>query len=339
MGKLKFSAIGLQHAHIYGMCTELIAAGAELISCYDSDPAALAAFKARFPNIPAAREEAEILEDTSIALIAGAAVPNERAALGMRVMRHGKDYFTDKGPFTTLDQLADVRRVIAETGKKYMVCYSERLQSESSEYAATLIRAGRIGKVVQITGMGPHRLAASSRPAWFFDKSRYGGIIADICCHQFEQFLYFSGETDAEVCHARAENIAHPEYPGLEDFCEVSLQGKNGTAGYFRVDWLTPDGLPAWGDGRTFIIGTEGYIELRKNIDITGAHPGGEHLFITTNAAPTEYIDCKNTVGHPFFAAFVDDCLNRTENAMTEEYCLKAAELCLKAQDFADRKK
>ena len=336
MSKLKFSAVGLRHAHIYGMCAELIRAGGELVSFYDDDEASAAAFAAQFPGVPRAGSEREILEDPAVPLVAGAAITSERAALGIRVMKSGKDYFTDKGPFTTLEQLAEVRKVIAETGRKYMVCYSERLQSECSEYAGKLIREGTIGQVYQVIGMGPHRLAASTRPDWFFRKSRYGGIITDICCHQFEQFLYFSGESDAEVKFARVENFAHPEYPEFEDFGEVSLVGKNGTAGYVKVDWFTPDGLAAWGDVRTLILGTEGYIELRKNIDITGAKEGGEHLFLTTNTSPTQYIDCKNTVGHPFFAAFIDDCINRTENAMTEEYCLKAAEICLKAQAFAD---
>ncbi len=284
-----------------------------------------------------AESEDEILSDEKVKLVAGAAIPCDRAALGIRVMKSGKDYFTDKGPFTTLSQLAEVRRVIKDTGKKYMVCYSERLQSEASELAGRYIHEGRIGKVYQIIGMGPHRLAAGTRPGWFFDKSQYGGIIADICSHQFEQFLYFSGESDADVTYARATNFAHPEYPGLEDFGEVSLVGKNGTSGYLKVDWFTPDGLETWGDVRSIIFGTEGYIELRKNIDITGAKSGGEHIFITTNDHPTEYVDAKGKIGYPFFKAFVEDCINRTENAMTQEHCLKAAEICLKAQELADR--
>lgn len=336
MSKLKFSAIGLRHAHIYGMCSELIKAGAELVSFYDDDAESRALFAKQFPQAAEARCEEEILNDKNISLVTGAAITSMRAELGIRVMRSGKDYFTDKGPFTTLSQLDEVKKVIAETGKKYMVCYSERLQSECSEMAGKLIREGAIGDVYQVIGLGPHRLSAKTRPEWFFQKKLYGGIIADICSHQFEQFLYFSSESDADVVYARTCNIAHPEYPELEDFGEVSLKGKNGTSGYLRVDWFTPDGLASWGDVRTLIMGTQGYIELRKNLDITGAKSGGEHLFITTNSSPTKYIDCNNTVGHPFFAAFIDDCLNRTENAMKQDYCLKAAEICLKAQAFAD---
>ena len=335
--RIKFSVIGIQHGHIYGMCHELISSGAVLVSAYDKDEKARAEFAKKYPDIKIAQSENEILEDESISLVTGAAVTCERADIGIRVMKSGKDYFVDKGPFTTLSQLDDVKKVIDETGRKYMVCYSERLQSESSELAGKFIREGRIGNVLQYIGMGPHRLSAPTRPEWFFDKKQYGGIITDICSHQFEQFLFFTGEKDAKVNFARACNFAHPERPGFEDFGEVSLTGKNGTSGYMKVDWFTPDGLASWGDCRCFIIGTDGYIELRKNIDITGSKQGGEHLFITTNGQGTEYVDAKGKMGHPFFKAFLDDCVNRTENAMTQEHCLKAAELTLLAQQMADK--
>ena len=339
MKKLKFSVMGIQHGHIYGMCADLIKAGGELVSAYDKDEAARAEFAKRYPDVKIASSENEILEDQSVSLVTGAAITSERADIGIRVMKSGKDYFVDKGPFTTLSQLEEVKKVIAETGRKYMVCYSERLQSEASELAGIYLKEGRIGKVLQYIGMGPHRLSAPARPEWFFKKEQYGGIISDICSHQFEQFLYFTGETDAKVNFARVSNFAHPEYPEFEDFGEVSLTGVGGTSGYMKVDWFTPDGLASWGDVRCFIIGTDGFMELRKNLDITGAKPGGDHIFITTNGKPTEYINATDKIGHPFFEAFIDDCINRTENAMTQAHCLKAAELTLLAQDFADKNK
>lgn len=336
---VRFSVIGTQHAHIYGMCIDLIGAGATLVGAYDSERASLEEFAKRFPDVKLADCEEEILDDPTVSLITGAAIPSQRADIGIRAMKHGKDYFVDKGPFTTLSQLEEVKGVIAETGRKYMVCYSERLQSESSELAGSYIKEGRIGKVLQYMGIGPHRLSAATRPGWFFEKEKIGGIISDICSHQFEQFLYFTGEKDATVNFARVANMAHPEYPQFEDFGEVSLVGKDGASGYMRVDWFTPDGLDSWGDVRCFIIGTEGYIELRKNLDITGAKQGAEHMFITTNGKGTEYINATGKIGHPFFKAFLEDCVNRTENAMTQEHCLKSAELTLLAQEYADKNK
>jgi hypothetical protein len=47
------------------------------------------------------------------------------------------------------------------------------------------------------------------------------------------------------------------------------LKGENGASGYFRCDWFTPDGLSTWGDGRLTLLGTEGYIEIRKYVDLT----------------------------------------------------------------------
>ncbi len=332
--KLKFAVIGIQHAHIYGMCNELISAGAQLVMAYDKQKEAREAFSKKFPDVKIARCEREILENDEIKLVTGAAVTSERADIGIRVMKAGKDYFTDKGPFTTFSQLERAKKVSEETGKKYMVCYSERLQNSSSEMAAEMIRKGDIGRVLQVVSMGPHRLSAPTRPEWFWQKKKYGGILTDICSHQFEQFLYFTGAKSAKVLSARVENFAHPEYPEFEDFGEASLLADNGASGYVKVDWFTPDGLDTWGDGRVFVIGTEGTIELRKYIDLCGKS-GGNHLFITTNKEKTRYIDASN-YGHPFFGTFVDDVQNGTCNAMSQSHVWESARLTLEAQKKAD---
>ena len=267
-GEFTFAAIGLDHGHIYGMTNGLLEAGATLKWVYDPDPAKVAAYCKCYPQAAAAACEAQIFDDPEVRLIAGACVPGDRAALGIRAMRAGKDYFTDKAPLISLEQLDAARAAVRETGRKYMVCFSERLQSESAVYAGELIRQGAIGRVIQVLGMGPHRLNAPSRPAWFFERARYGGILCDIGSHQIEQFLFYTGATDATVAASKIANYNHPEYPELDDFGDATLIGNNGATGYFRVDWFTPDGLRSWGDGRTFILGTGGYIELRKNLDV-----------------------------------------------------------------------
>lgn len=125
-------------------------------------------------------------------------------------MRAGKDYFTDKAPLISLEQLDAARAAVRETGRKYMVCFSERLQSESAVYAGELIRQGAIGRVIQVLGMGPHRLNAPSRPAWFFERARYGGILCDIGSHQIEQFLFYTGR---DRCDGRREQDCELQPP------------------------------------------------------------------------------------------------------------------------------
>jgi predicted dehydrogenase len=250
-------------------------------------------------------------------------------------MEAGKDYFSDKAPFTSLEQLAQARETAARTGRKYMVYYSERLHVECAVHAGELIRQGAIGRVIQVLGLGPHRLNAAGRPRWFFEKEKYGGILCDIGSHQIEQFLFFSGAKDARVTHALVGNYAHPEYPELEDYGEASLLADNGATNFFRVDWFTPAGLGTWGDGRTFILGTEGYIELRKYVDVARGTEG-DHLYLV-NGEEKQHMELRGKVGYPFFGQLILDCLNRTENAMTQEHAFKAAELCLKAQAAAIR--
>jgi predicted dehydrogenase len=334
-GDFKFAAVALDHGHINGQCNGLIEAGAELRWVFDPDPLKVEAFRQTFPQAAVAKSLKQILEDPEIQLIAAAAVPSERGPLGVRVMRAGKHYFTDKTPFTGLGQLAEARRVAAETSKKYMVYYSERLHVECAVFAGDLIEQGAIGRVVQVLGLGPHRLSAEARPSWFFEKAKYGGILCDIGSHQIEQFLFYSGASDATVTSARVANYANKDHPELEDFGDASLVADNGATSYFRVDWLTPDGLRTWGDGRTIILGTAGYIEMRKYIDIT-REAVGDQLFLV-NQHGEQHFALHGKVGFPFFGRLILDCLHGTETAMSQNHAFKAAELCLMAQAAARR--
>ena len=332
-GEFVFAAIALDHGHIYGMCNGLTEAGATLKYVYDPDPAKVENFLKVYPNAKAAASEEEIFNDPEVKLIAGAAVPSERCALGLRAMDHGKDYFTDKSPFTTMEQLEAAKKKAAETGLKYYVYYSERLHVEGAVFAGELINQGAIGKVLQVIGLGPHRLNKKDRPEWFFQKDKYGGILCDIGSHQIEQYLYFSGAKDATVVSSEVANYGNPDTPGLEDFGHANLLGDNGTTNYFRVDWFTPDGLGTWGDGRTIILGTEGYIEIRKYIDIARENKG-DNVYLVNKEGEKRY-SVTDEVGFPFFGEFILDCINRTENSMTQEHAFKAAELCLIAQEKA----
>ncbi|MES2308966.1 MAG: Gfo/Idh/MocA family oxidoreductase [Verrucomicrobiota bacterium] len=336
-GDFVFAAVALDHGHIYGQCNGLIEAGAELRYVYDPDPQKMEQFCKTYPHVQCASSLNAILDDPEIKLVAAAAIPNERGPLGIKVMNSGKDYFTDKTPFTDLDQLSEARQTVQKTGCKYMVYYSERLHVESAVHAGQLIQEGAIGKVVQVLGLGPHRLSAASRPSWFFKKRQYGGILADIGSHQIEQYLFYSGAKDAVVTHAATGNFNNPDYPELEDYGEATLLGDNGTRNFYRVDWLTPDGLGSWGDGRTIILGSKGYIELRKYIDIARSVEG-ENVYLVTDQEET-LLNVKGKVGFPFFGELILDCLNRTEIAMTQEHAFKAAELCLKCQAYADQEK
>ncbi len=335
-GEFVVAAAALDHGHIHGQCNGLQEAGAEIRYVFDPDPAKVAAFQKSFPEAKALSSLDELMDKDDVHMVAAAAIPNQRGALGCRVMQAGKDYFTDKTPFTSLEQLGEARDVVAATGKKYMVYFSERLHVECAMFAGDLIADGAIGRVLQVVGFGPHRLNASSRPAWFFNKEEYGGILTDIGSHQIEQFLHYSGATDAKVVNASVANYAWKEqYPGLEDFGDANLVASNGATNYFRVDWFTPDGLGTWGDGRTLILGTKGYIELRKYIDVARSK-SGNHLILVDQQKEQSF-DVTGKVGFPFFGQLILDCLNRTEKAMTQEHAFKAAQLCIEAQMAARR--
>lgn len=333
-GTFPFAAIGLDHGHIYGMCNGLIEAGAELKYVYDPDPEKVKRFTAQYPDVKVASSEEEILQDEEVILIASACIPVDRCALGLRALDHGKHYFSDKPAFTTLEQVELARQKVAETGLKWGIYYSERLHVESAVFAGQLIEEGAIGRVIQVIGTGPHRIGKpNSRPDWFYDSAYYGGILCDIGSHQIEQFLFYSGAKDAEVLHSKVANYHHKQYPKFQDFGDATLVADNGATFYFRVDWFTPDGLGTWGDGRVIILGTEGYIEVRKYIDI-GRDSSGNHLYLV-NQEGEKHFELSGKVGYPFFGQFILDCLNGTENAMEQAHAFKAAELCIQAQNKA----
>jgi predicted dehydrogenase len=328
---IRFSVIGVSHDHILGMTAAVIRGGGELVAVYAAEPDKKAAFLKRYPQAKVVNSEDEILNDPSIQLILSATIPVERAPLGIRAMKHGKDYLSDKPGITTLEQLADVRKAIAETKKIYAILYSERLEVKAAVHAGDLVQQGVIGKVVQTVNLAPHQVNAPSRPEWFWDPRKYGGILCDIGSHQVDQFLFYTGTKKAAVAYSQVGNYAHPDHPEFQDFGDLTLRGDGGV-GYVRVDWFTPDGLGVWGDGRLFLLGTAGYIELRKYVDIAG-RKGGNHLFLV-DKKQVQYIDCSNTV-LPFGPQFVADVVNRTHTAQDQEQCLLAAELVIRAQNGA----
>jgi predicted dehydrogenase len=331
-GEFRIAAVGLDHGHIYGMVNGLVEAGAELVWVFDPSPERVLAFQRAYPTARVARSEAEVLDDSSVRLVASASVPNERAALGLRVMDHGKDFFADKPPITCFEQLAAARAKVDATGRKLAVYYSERLHVEAAVLAGQLVGEGAIGRVLSVTGFGPHRLSAATRPDWFWDRRYFGGILCDIGCHQIEQFLHFAGAKSARLLHSKVANY-RGEHPAFQDFGDASFVADNGATHYLRVDWYTPDGLGAWGDGRTFIHGTAGYIELRKYLDVA-RDASGDHVYLVDGKGE-HHIAAHGQVGFPYFGELVLDCLNRTENAMTQEHAFLAIELALQAQASA----
>lgn len=335
-GEFVFSAMHFDHAHLIGMTWGLVLAGGTVKSFYDPDPAKCEQFLRSFPHAHIAASEEEILNDPEVKLVVAAAVTCERADLGIRVMQSGKDYLTAKAPLTTLEQLERVKACCAETGRKYVCNYSERLDTESCIFAGQLIRQGAIGKVIHMEGTGPHKLNPPSRPDWFWSKEKSGGLLCDLGSHQVDAYLFLAGETDAEITWSRSGNYANPDHPDFEDFGDCMITGKNGSTFYFRVDWFTPDGVRSFGDCRTFIVGTEGSIELRKTIDPAVPEKTRDVVILLNKEGEHRY-DVNEKIGSPFYGQLILDCLNRTDIALPQEECFKAAELCVRASWEAKR--
>ena len=337
---IKFAVCGMSHDHIYGMIGAVQRGGGELVAAWAGEEDKIATFKKRFPNVKMVATQEEILNDPSVQLVLSSQIANERAPLAVRAMKQGKDFLSDKPGITTLAQLAEVRKTIAETRRIYAILYSELLEVKAAVYAGELVRQGAIGKVIQTINIAPHQIfqhgggdagGASQRPEWFWNPDQYGGILCDIGSHQVDQFLYYTGSKQAEVIEAQIANVRHPNRPRFQDFGDMVLRGDRGF-GYVRLDWFTPDGLGTWGDGRLFILGTDGYIEIRKYTDV-GVKRQGNNLFIV-DGKQARFIDC-NQMPLPFGPQFVADIVNRTHLAQDQDECLLAAQLVIEAQNKA----
>ena len=329
---LRMAAIGIDHRHVYGMAANMVDAGAEFVGWWtEGHPNTEEGFVKRFPDVPRAASGEDLLADPTIDLILLSGIPRDRAGWAVKAMEAGKDVLSDKPGCTTVEQLDALKACVARTGRIWSIDFSERFEVPAVTRAAELVAEGAIGKVVQTLGIGPHRLNRDTRPDWFFDRDAYGGIITDIGSHQIDQFLFFTGSDEAEVTLAHVANYANPDDPGLQDFGEIALRSAQGH-GYIRLDWYTPDALPTWGDGRLTILGTEGYIELRKYVDV--GSEGTDHL-VLVNGDRCEKIDASGA-GMPFFARLIEDIRNRTETAMTQAHVFKVCELSLAAQAMAE---
>jgi predicted dehydrogenase len=339
---IRFAAVGLDHSHAFGQIQGLLGQGCELVGLSSDDPGAAVAqaTRERWPDAAWTDDATSLLRDSSIDVIVTAAVPDRRAAIALEALRNGKDVVADKPGCVTLDQLDEIQEAVAESGRFWSVTFSERFEVRCAIKAGQLVQEGRIGRVVQTLGLGPHRegdrahlAGGQGRPEWFYDRDRTGGIITDIASHQIDQFLWFTGAHEAEVVSSTVANYTHPDSPKMQDFGEVTLRSSD-AHGYVRVDWYTPQGLPTWGDGRLVILGTEGYLELRKYVDIAG-RPGRDHLFVV-DGANTEYVDCSDVV-LSYYPDLVQDVRNRTETACPQRHTFQVMRLAINAQQGATK--
>ena len=332
---LNLGVIGIDHGHIFDMLDEMLKEGCQCDYFWtEGNPLTLKEFKSKYPNIKRMENKDDILKDLNIDMILISSIPKDRANLSIEVLKSGKDVMVDKPGCTTLDQLNNLKQAVKDTGKIWSVNFSERFHVAAVAKAEELIAEGKIGKVKQTIGTGPHRQGNYERPNWFYDRESYGGIITDIGSHQIHQFLVFTNSNDAKINHALAENTTRKEKPGFQDFGEVNLSSDNGH-GYIRLDWFTPDALPTWGDGRLFILGDKGFIEIRKYTDLAKSEKGN-HLFLANNNE-VKHIDCVD-VKLPYFRNLINDVLNRTETACSQELTYLSMELAIKAQELAEKK-
>ena len=336
---------GLDHGHVFEIVDRIAKAGAEVV-CHVADGGLLEHYENWQTESQAVTYD-ELLADDTIDLVVTAAVPNRRADIALAAIAAGKHVVTDKPGLTTMAQLDAIRAAIAgRPGRPWTVLFTERYENRAIAEAVRLARSGAVGRIVHVVGAGPHTMWAKRRPDWFWDPDATGGILVDIGSHQVDQFLSITGLTaaDVSVVASMVGNVASADHPRMQDVGSMTLAGRSGPSGSgpevqeqgivgdHRLDYLTAKGLGTWGDCRLTIVGTEGTIEARANVDVAGAD-GAEHL-IVVDSDGTRRVDVSNVVvdwGEQLLADLADD----GERLMTQQHAIDVTDVCLRAQAAA----
>jgi len=348
--------VGLEHPHAFGIAFALQGAGADIVSFCSARPdddLMVSGFGELFPTATKRADIHAILANDAVDVVVPVAIPCDRCHDARVALGAGRHVLADKPIAIDQAQLNSLRAATAasgETGESattkpvFGVWFSERFESRATGRAIELVADGAIGDLVEVIGLGPHRLSAESRPEWFFDASRAGTLLTDLMTHQVDQFLHLatiSGHDPASVRVVNAQQhlhhggtlaVAGASLAGFTDHASIDLQAGKLSA-YLRVDWLSPAGLDTWGDVRLMLTGTAGSIEVRKNIDLASPTPGGDHLLLA-NGDGVERVDCAD-VALPHATAFLDACRGEPTWFANPDHTFRVLELCLDAARIA----
>ena len=337
---LGFAVVGADHLHLFSLVGGLVAAGARPVAHVRSGDL-IDGYEGWQPTSEA-RDLTEVLADDAVDLVVTVGVPADRAAVGLAALEAGKAVLSAKPGVTTRADLDRIRALVADRpGRPWTVLFSERFENRAVARAVALARSGAVGRVVHVTGAGPHALHRDLRPDWFWDPDRSGGILVDLASHQVDQFVAICGDpaagsragtsTGVTLAGSRVGNVACPDRPAMQDVGSITLVG-GGAVGEHRVDLLSPPGLPTWGDVRLTVVGTEGTLEVRANIDVAG-EPGAEHL-IVTDGDGVRRVDVSGDP-LPWAEHLLADLADDGDRLMSQDHVLAVCDLTLQAQEQA----
>ena len=299
---------------------------------YDPDPEKVKAFQKSFPTAKAAASEEEVLSDPEVKLVCGAAVTSERCALGLRVMAAGKDYFTDKAPLTTLEQLEAAREMV-RNGQEIHGLLQRAYPCGGGRFRGRADRKGSHRKA-------PSMWTVSGRTGWeirraartgSLKREKYGGILCDIGSHQIEQFLYYCGATGRAGEVQPGGKLRPSRLSGAGGFRgRGPCGGQRDRPSISAWTGLRRTGFPP--GRRKNLHSGNGRLHRAAQVRQCGDRNGtGDHVFLV-NQDGEQHFEVAGKVGYPFFGQLILDCINRTENAMTQKHAFKAAELCVRAE-------
>lgn len=261
---MTFSIIGCEHEHISIFIEEMLELGHECAGIYEAENKALLESVAEKYNLPIA-EDKEMLLSNNVDMVGSSAINNQKIDIIELCEERGKHIMVDKPAVTNREDYKRLQAVIDRGQIEVGMLLTERYRPAFSTLKR-YIDEQRLGKIINIGIRKPHKLKPSTRPAWHFSKEQGGGIVIDLFVHDFDLLRWLTGDEIRGFDGMVTKNML-PEYPTFYDAAAVQVLLKDNTIAQLYADWHTPEASKTYGDGRIFVVGTEGYAELRLSGD------------------------------------------------------------------------
>jgi predicted dehydrogenase len=313
---------GLRHPHIETIIDEArLRPDVTLVAVAEPDEAIRAQAHERL-GVPLFADHRQLLAQVEADVLGIGAINADRAEIAIDALHAGLHVIADKPLCTSLEQLDRLETAYAQADSHLSVALEKRFYPVTLA-AERVLADGELGEVAVVTASAPHKLTRARRPAWMFDRSRYGGILNDLAVHDLDLFLHVTGALGGQVT-AFTGNKANPDRPDFDDYGLAVLRTDDGTLGSFEVTWLSPEAADYHGDYRLRLTGTEGTADLRWREGV---------LTVATHHRPPREVELP--AGLRPAQNFFDALVGGTEPAVTAAASFAATRLALLAERSA----
>ena len=318
---IDIALIGAAHPHVEYVLAEVASRNdVRIVAVADHDPERQASLEMR-TGAPGYADPLALLD---VHTIQAAAVVTEfglRAPIVAELLRRNIFTIVDKPMAVTPCQLAEIEQALA--GRELLTLLLEKRFYSVTRALRAILDAGELGEVVSISATGPHKLIPAIRPAWMFDPSLYGGILADLAVHDIDLALLLTGATSGTISGwiSPTPAVGTAAFPA---FGRAVLTCDGGPQCSIEVDWVQPGASSRHGDYTMRVSGTRG------RADVFFAE---DRLLVETATRPARQVALP--AGAPPARFAFDHLVGGKELLISTQDALTATRIAIQAQQSA----